>query len=190
MAVEEEVVEMAMEMGMGMGMGMEEDHSISSWGLSCGIAPCLQMGASSSFSTWTWRSFWPKTEWAACITTTAPVQPRSPHRAPSQLCPTRAPSAYRPHPHLAPHLHHLRPLLPHRSSVWRWLSRRALQEGTTVYMGVRRLWTTPVSHPAPRPRPRVHLCWRQRAVGQMGLECLTWMLQTACPAPLASRTST
>lgn len=36
---------------------MEEEVSTSSWGLSCGIAPYLRTGASSSFSTWTWRSF-------------------------------------------------------------------------------------------------------------------------------------
>lgn len=168
---------------------MEEEISTSFWGLYCGIAPCLQTGASSSFSTWTWRSFWPKMEWAACITTTALVQPRSPHRAHSQLYPTRAPSAYHPHLHLAPHLHHLLHHLHHHSSAWRWLSRRTLQEVQTVFMGVRRVWTTPASHPAPPLRLPVHLCWRPQAVGLMELECLTW-IPLICLTPLASRTLT
>lgn len=191
MAVEQATViaVMAAEVGAAV-VEMEEEVSTSSWGLSCGIAPYLQTGASSSFSTWTWRSFWLKMEWAACITTTAPAQPRSPHRAPSQLSPTRAPSAYRPHPHLALRLHRPLPPRPHRSSAWRWLSRRTLQEGATVCMGAKRVWTTPVNHPVPPPRPPVHLCSRPRAAGQMWLECLTWILQTLCPAPPASRTLT
>lgn len=118
---------------------MEEAISTSSWGLSCGIASCLQMVAFSSFSIWTWRSFWLKMEWAACITTTVPAQLRSPHRAPHLLFQTRAPSAYRPHPHLA--LHHLLPLLPHHSLVWRLLSHRALQGGVTVCMVSSHTWT-------------------------------------------------
>lgn len=121
---------------------MEGEISTSSWGLFCGIVPCLQMGASSSFSTWTWRSFWLKMEWAACITTTVPVQLRSPHRAPSQLFPARAPSAYHPHPHLALHLHHLLPPLHHHSLVWRLLSHRALEEAAIVSMVSSFTWTT------------------------------------------------
>lgn len=171
-----------------MAAAMEEEVSTSSWGPSCGIAPCLQTGASSSFSTWTWRSFWLKMEWAACTATTAPVQPRSLRRAPSRPCPTRAPSAYRPHLHLAPHPHHLPPRLPRRSLVWRWRSRRASEEEVTVCMGVRRVWTTPASRPLLPPHPPVHRCWRPRAAGQTWSGCSMWIRQTwICPT---SRTST
>lgn len=110
-----------------------EETTTSSWGLSCGTAPYLQTGGSSSFSTWTWRSFSLKTEWAACTATTAPVPPKSHRRAPSRPCPTRAPSAYRPHLHPGRRPRPPLPRLPHPSSVWRWPSRRALEEGPTVF---------------------------------------------------------
>lgn len=50
-----------------------------SWALCFGRGPCHVMEACSSFSTWTWRSFWPRMGWGCTAMDPVPLAPRS-HR--------------------------------------------------------------------------------------------------------------
>lgn len=45
-----------------------------------GRGPCHVMEACSSFSTWTWRSFWPRMGWGCTAMGLVPLAPRSHHR--------------------------------------------------------------------------------------------------------------